>query len=57
MGRLPILLLIIKQVKQTYFQKMTSCKLCVTFSELFVDEYRKIELVERSVSQHIFPIR
>ena len=28
---------------------MTSCKLRVTFLELFVEEYRKIELVGRSV--------
>ena len=37
-----------------YFEKMTSCKLrvklCVTFLKLFVEEYRKTELVGRSVS-------
>ena len=37
-----------------HFQKMTSCKLRVklrvTFLKLFVEEYRKIELVGRSVA-------
>ena len=45
------------QEKLIYFQKMTSCKLRVklrvTFSELFVDEYRKFELMGRSVSRPI----
>ena len=52
MGHSYIFLLIIMQEKLIYFQKMTSCKLRVklrvTFSELFVEEYRKIELVVRS---------
>ena len=43
------------QEKLIYFQKMTSCKLRVklrvTFSKLFVEEYRKIELVGRSVAR------
>ena len=54
MGHSYIFLLIIMQEKLIYFQKMTSCKLRVklrvTFSELFVEEYRKIEIVECSVS-------
>ena len=54
MGHSYIFLLIIMQEKLIYFQKMTSCKLRVklrvTLSELFVEEYRKIELVGRSVS-------
>ena len=61
MGRSYIFLLIIMQEKLIYFQNMTSCKLRVklrvTFSELFVEEYRKIELMGRSVSQHIVPMR
>ena len=47
-----ILSIIILQII-VHFPKMTSCKLRVklrvTFSELFVEEYRKIELVGRSV--------
>jgi len=53
MGHSYIFLLIIMQEKLIYFQKMTSCKLRVTFSELFVEEYRKIELVGRSVARHL----
>ena len=53
MGHSYIFLLIIMQEKLIYFQKMTSCKLRVklrvTFSELFVEEYRKNELMGRSV--------
>ena len=45
------------QEKLIYFQKMTSCKLRVklrvTFSELFVEEYRKNRLMGRSVSPSI----
>jgi len=55
MGHSYIFLLIIMQEKLIYFQKMTSCKLRVklrvTFSELFVEEYRKIELMGRSVAR------
>ena len=43
------------QEKLIYFQKMTSCKLRVklrvTFSELFVEEYRKNRLMGRSVAR------
>ena len=49
MGHSYIFLLIIMQEKLIYFQKMTSCKLRVTFSELFVEEYRKNRLMGRSV--------
>ena len=57
MGHSYIFLLIIMQEKLIYFQKMTSCKLRVklrvTFSELFVEEYRKNRLMGRSVSPSI----
>jgi hypothetical protein len=49
------------QEKLIYFQKMTSCKLRVklrvTFSELFVEEYRKNRLMGRSVTRPLFNIR
>ena len=60
MGHSYIFLLIIMQEKLIYFQKMTSCKLRVklrvTFSELFVEEYRKNRLMGRSVSPNFLNI-
>ena len=57
MGHSYIFLLIIMQEKLIYFQKMTSCKLRVklrvTFSELFVEEYRKIELMATTTRSSI----
>ena len=61
MGHSYIFLLIIMQEKLIYFQKMTSCKLRVklrvTFSELFVEEYRKNRLMGRSVTRPLLNIR
>ena len=55
-----ILSIIILQII-VHFPKMTSCKLRVklrvTFSELFVEEYRKNRLMGRSVTRPLLNIR